>query len=138
MRGCEIKQLRWKDIDLIEKVLTVRKSKTEAGERVIPAQRRCVEYRPVALQTRPALRRGAARGLCVPACEASHFDATRPQTSWRTAWRSLTRLITCPACGTEQNPGKVCSAEKCGTDIGKVRSLLSGLRFHDLRAPCDY
>lgn len=36
MRGCEIKQLRWQDIDLIEKALTIRRSKTEAGERVIP------------------------------------------------------------------------------------------------------
>jgi len=36
MRGCEIKQLRWQDIDLMEKTLAIRKSKTEAGERVIP------------------------------------------------------------------------------------------------------
>jgi integrase len=36
MRGCEIKQLCWRDVDLMEKTLTVRKSKTEAGERVIP------------------------------------------------------------------------------------------------------
>ena len=35
MRGCEIKQLRWRDIDLMEKTLVVGKSKTEAGERVI-------------------------------------------------------------------------------------------------------
>ena len=133
MRGCEIKQLRWKDIDLIEKVLTVRKSKTEAGERVIPLN--ADAWNTVLLLYRRAQRFGEVRpeDYVFPACEASHFDATRPQTSWRTAWRSLTRLITCPACGTEQNPGKFCSAEKCGTDIGKVRSLLSGLRFHDLR-----
>jgi integrase len=31
MRGCEIKQLRWRDIDLIERTLTVRRSKTDAG-----------------------------------------------------------------------------------------------------------
>ena len=36
MRGCEIKGLRWRDVDLMEKTLTIRKSKTEAGERVIP------------------------------------------------------------------------------------------------------
>jgi integrase len=33
MRGCEIKQLRWRDVDLMERTLTVRRSKTEAGER---------------------------------------------------------------------------------------------------------
>jgi integrase len=36
MRGCEIKNLRWRDIDLMSKLLTIQKSKTEAGERVIP------------------------------------------------------------------------------------------------------
>jgi hypothetical protein len=36
MRGCEIKELRWRDVDLIGRSLTVKKSKTEAGERVIP------------------------------------------------------------------------------------------------------
>ncbi|WP_263376503.1 tyrosine-type recombinase/integrase [Granulicella aggregans] len=36
MRGCEIKELRWRDVDTIGRSLAVRKSKTEAGERVIP------------------------------------------------------------------------------------------------------
>jgi len=36
MRGCEIKQLRWRDLNLIDRTLTVAKSKTEAGERIIP------------------------------------------------------------------------------------------------------
>lgn len=36
MRACEIKQLRWRDIDLIGQSLTIQKSKTNAGERLIP------------------------------------------------------------------------------------------------------
>jgi integrase len=36
MRGCEIRGLRWHDVDFIERTLTIRRSKTEAGERVIP------------------------------------------------------------------------------------------------------
>src|SRR5207247_306767 len=36
MRGCEIKQLKWRDVDLMERTLTIRKSKTEAGERIMP------------------------------------------------------------------------------------------------------
>jgi integrase len=36
MRGCELKGLRWRDVNLIDRMLTVRRSKTEAGERVIP------------------------------------------------------------------------------------------------------
>jgi integrase len=36
MRGCEVKQLRWRDIDLMDQSLVIRRSKTLAGERVIP------------------------------------------------------------------------------------------------------
>ena len=36
MRSCEIKQVCWRDIDFMGRTLTIRKSKTEAGERVIP------------------------------------------------------------------------------------------------------
>jgi integrase len=133
MRGGEIKQLHWRDIDFMGKTLAVRHSKTDAGERVIPLNANA--YDVVLALYRRAQSFGEVRPehYIFPACEASHFDPTRPQTSWRTAWRNLTRLITCPACGTEQNPGKVCRDEKCRTEIEKVKSSLSGLRFHDLR-----
>jgi len=36
MRGCEIRGLRWADVDLDDNTLTIRKSKTDAGLRVIP------------------------------------------------------------------------------------------------------
>jgi integrase len=36
MRSCEIKWLRWSDVDLLKDTLNIRKSKTEAGVRVIP------------------------------------------------------------------------------------------------------
>ncbi len=36
MRGCEIRGLRWSDIDLLADTLAIRKSKTEAGVRIIP------------------------------------------------------------------------------------------------------
>ena len=36
MRGWEVKQLRWRDIDLMDHSLVIRRSKTLAGERVIP------------------------------------------------------------------------------------------------------
>jgi ribosomal protein L32 len=60
-------------------------------------------------------------------------DGTRHATTWRSAWRSLTRAISCPKCGELQQPGRECLNEKCKTDIHKVRSPLHGLRFHDLR-----
>ena len=36
MRGCEIKALRWYEVDFLASTATIRKSKTEAGQRVIP------------------------------------------------------------------------------------------------------
>ena len=68
-----------------------------------------------------------------PACENGNVDATQSQASWRTAWRKLTRLITCPRCGRSQDPGSVCRNEECRSDITRVHSPLQGLRFHDLR-----
>ena len=35
-RGCELKGLQWNDVDPFARSLTVRKSKTAAGERLIP------------------------------------------------------------------------------------------------------
>ena len=91
MRGCEIKQLRWRDVDLMEKTVTVRKSKTEAGERVIPLN--ADAWNAILSLYRRAQELGEVRPehYVFPACEASHFDPTRPQASWRTAWRNLTR-----------------------------------------------
>ena len=36
-QGCELKGLQWSDVDLFAKTLTIRKSKTAAGERIVPS-----------------------------------------------------------------------------------------------------
>ena len=36
MRACEIKALRWYDVDFLAGTVTIRRSKTEAGQRMIP------------------------------------------------------------------------------------------------------
>jgi len=36
MRASEIKALRWRDVDFLASTITIRKSETEAGQRVIP------------------------------------------------------------------------------------------------------
>jgi integrase len=122
MRACEIRGLQWRDIDLIGRTLTIRHSKTEAGERIIPLNTNgwaaVLELRkranimfgtelgpdwflfphgegqgPVA---QPKKRPGPAVSV--------RPDPTRPIVTWRTAWRHLTR-----------------------------EAGLAGLRFHDLR-----
>jgi len=145
MRGCEIKGLRWSDVDMIGRALTVKRSKTEAGERVIPLNSDAWEV-ILALYRR-------SQGL--GGFEPSHFlfpaikpdpkakkqgdgqkgkekiDPTRAVKSWRTAWRRLTRAIQCPECGLLQDAAVTCSG--CKADTKDVKSPFLGFRFHDLR-----
>jgi integrase len=107
MRACEIRGLRWRDIDARERVITVQKSKTRAGLRLIPlnndASAAILQLRR---RTRTLLGRPPLPDWYVfPRAEGNTKpDPTRPMSTWRTAWRRLTR-----------------------------EAGLSGLRFHDLR-----
>jgi len=78
MRSCEIKQLRWRDIDFMGKTLTIRKSKTEAGERVIPLN--ADAWETVLLLHRRAQGLGEIQPdhYVFPTCKASHFDPNPP------------------------------------------------------------
>jgi integrase len=133
MRGCEIKRLQWRDVDFLSRAILVRTSKTEAGQRLIPMNDEAYEM--------VARLRERAKGFngiqplhyVFPACEHGDVDPTRNQHSFRTAWRSLTRVILCPTCGKSQGPGKTCINRECRADIRSIRSSLDGLRFHDLR-----
>jgi len=117
-RGCELKSLQWSDVDLFARTLTIRTSKTAAGERVVPLT-------DVAISALARLRRRAEgfgtvepshyvfaafvpkftfSGKRVVDYNVTGFDPARHVKSWRTAWRTLTK--------------------KAG---------LPGFRFHDLR-----
>jgi integrase len=137
MRGCELKGLRWADVNLIDRTLSVGKSKTEAGERLIPLtpdafdtllklRKRAEMFGPVEaghfvfawfrpkfrLKSKPGMRGGTVAGM-----EAGNFDPTRPVGSWRTAWRTLRA-----------------AASKGDKEKGIPEMLqLANLRFHDLR-----
>jgi integrase len=138
MRAAEIRGLRRQTLDLIERTITVRRNttKTDAGERVIPLNRGAwaafVQWR------------NRAKLLCGSESQPDWYvfphaegftkaDPTRPMSTWRTAWRNLTRAINCPACGQLQQPAGTCANAECKADIRGVRSPLHGLRFHDLR-----
>jgi integrase len=120
MRGCEVRGLRWQDIDLTgdPPTLTIHKSKTAAGERVIPLTSEAFEAF-VKLRSRAELFgpthpkhyvfarfRSVARfeGNIIAERRMLSFDPTTPLRSWKKAWRKLT--------------------DEAG---------LKGLRFHDCR-----
>ncbi len=136
MRGCELKGLRWGDVDLLARTLSVRRSKTAAGERVIPLN---ADALATVLRLRERAKTQFGDSLSpdwylLPHAEGySKPDPTRPMSDWRSAWRSLTRAVECPACGQLQAPAEMCANDECKADTHTVRSPLHGLRFHDLR-----
>lgn len=117
-RGCELKGLQWSDVDLFARTLTIRKSKTAAGQRIVPLtdvacsalgrlRTRAESFGPI----EPSHYVFAAfapkftfSGKKVIGYNVTEFDPTKPLKSWRSAWRTLTK--------------------KAG---------LPGFRFHDLR-----
>lgn len=119
MRGCELKGLRWRRVDFMERTITVRRTttKTDAGERLIPLN-------PDAWAAILELRKRAKLSFggepqpdwyVFPHAEGkSKPDPTKPMSGWRSAWRSLTRTIQCPACGHLQKPSEACGNEECG------------------------
>src|ERR1022692_5226644 len=117
-RGCELKALQWSDIDLFARTLTIRKSKTAAGERTVPLtdvaasalarlRRRAEGFGPVESSHyvfAAFVPKFKFSGKKVIDYSVAGFDPTRHLNSWRSAWRTLTK--------------------KAG---------LPGFRFHDLR-----
>jgi integrase len=133
MRSCELKGLRWVDVEFDQRTITVRHSKTDAGRRVIPLNAPAWE---MVLQLRErAARIGAnlPQHYVFPACENGRIDPCKPQKSWRSAWRNLTKSIECPGCGLVQKPAKQCRRKRCRADIHRLKSPTANLRFHDLR-----
>ncbi len=138
MRGCELRGLRWCDVDLMERRLTIRRSKTSAGERVIPLN---TDAWQAIMQLRDRSKQLFGDALSTewyvfPRSEGFYRpDPTLAmgRGGWRTAWRRLSRAVLCPACGTLQEPGDICIRLECKAEIKDVRSPVAGLRFHDLR-----
>lgn len=117
-RGCELKGLQWSDVDLFARTLTVRRSKTAAGERLVPLtdvaasalarlRTRAESFGTVEPQHyvfAAFVPKFAFSGKKVIGYNVTKFDPKKPLKSWRSAWRTLTK--------------------KAG---------LPGFRFHDLR-----
>ncbi len=104
LRGCGLKGLRWSDIDLLDRALTVRRSKTRAGERVIPLNKNAMAAILELYHRAQAVGGTEPDHYVFPACENGRIEPTIAHKSWRSAWRSLRKA-----------------------------SVLHTLRFHDLR-----
>jgi integrase len=89
MLSFEIKALRWYDVDFLSRTVTIRKSKSEAGQRMIPLNQDALSAMRELYGRTSAIGGTHPNHFVFPACENDHFDPTVPQKSWRSAWRSL-------------------------------------------------
>jgi integrase len=105
-----LKGLRWGDVDLFSSILTFRKSKTTAGERVVPLtdvaasalarlRRRAESFGPVEqghFVFAAFTPRFTFNGKKVIGYAVTGWDPTRHIGSWRSAWRTLTKKAGMP------------------------------------------
>jgi integrase len=134
-RSVELKHLRWQDVDVFGGVLTVRRSKTEAGQRTIPLNGDGLAAIARLLERARAHNATALEHCVFPACENEVIDPNKPQKTWRTAWRSLVEE-------TAYQAGRSAAREALATNRKisaakeawkRAAAPFSGLRFHDLR-----
>jgi integrase len=104
MRPVEVKHLRRRDMDLVRKLLFVRRSKNESSHRVIPLNASAVEAAARMFERADLLGHTEPEHYLWPACQWGRYDPTKPMLKWDTAWRAL-----------------------------RDAAGLHGLRFHDLR-----
>ena len=134
-RGVEIKNLRWQDVDLFSRVATIRRSKTAAGHRTIPLNGDAMAALARLLERARAHGSSEPEHYVFPTCEHLTIDPTRPQKSWRTAWRKL-------VAETARRAGREAAREALESGWGlraaiaawkRAAAPFQGLRFHDLR-----
>jgi len=113
-RGCELKGLQWSDVDLFGRTLSIRRSKTAAGERVLPLtdvaasalarlRQRAEGFDPVEQSYyvfAAFLPKFTFSGKKIIDYNVTGFDPTRHVNSWRSAWRTLTKKRGCRASGS--------------------------------------
>jgi integrase len=104
MRPVEVKHLRRRDVDLVKKLVHVRRSKNESSHRVIPLNAPAIDAIARMLDRADLLGHTEPDHFLWPACQWGRYDGTKPMLKWDTAWRAL-----------------------------RDAAGLPGLRFHDLR-----
>lgn len=133
-RGVEIKNLRWQDVDLFGRVAAIRRSKTAAGHRTIPLNGDAMAALARLLERAHALGSSEPEHYVFPACEERIIDPSRPQKSWRTAWRKLVRE-TARSVGRDAAQEAIAHHPSLRVAIAAWKRAsvpIRGLRFHDL------
>ena len=134
-RGVEIRNIRWQDVDMFGREVAIRRSKTAAGHRTIPLNGDAMAALSSLLARAQELGSSQPEHYVFPTCEHITIDPTRPQKSWRTAWRKLAKE-TARRVGREAARDSLESGQRLRGAIAawkRAEMPLRGLRFHDLR-----
>ena len=131
-RGVELKHLRWADVDLFNQEMHIRRSKTESGHRTIPLVADAMTAFARLRDRAEKLGSDGPDHYVFPACERFQIDPLKPQRSWRTAWRSLTKKAA-ERSGAEAAELAVQEGRDPETARASGEAVFAGLRFHDLR-----
>lgn len=89
MRPVEVKHLRRCDVDLVKRLVYVRRSKNETSHRVIPLNASAIEAAARMFERADMLGHTESEHYLWPACRWGRFDPTKPMVKWDTAWRAL-------------------------------------------------
>jgi len=134
-RGVELKNLRWCDVDLFARSITIRRSKTQAGHRTIPVNADAVSALGHLRQRAEKIGSTDPEHFVFPSCEQNRIDPTKPQKSWRTAWRAL--VLEASGVAAREAERKVFEAggskEQAAEASARAAIPFRGFRFHDLR-----
>ena len=95
MRPKELRRLLWRDVDAFDRIATVRRSKTEAGTRVIPLNDEAWSAIAALKQRADNLGTGAPEHYVFHR-EWPKVVPTQPMNGWRSAWRSLRKAAGMP------------------------------------------
>jgi len=131
-RKVELLTLRWADVDLFTRALSIERSKTEAGHRLIP-----LNDEAMAAFSRLRKRAAFAGGgipehFVFPACENGVFDFEHHQKTFRTSWRTLVKAAAKRAGDKAAKLAVESEADPEGARLSAVKPF-QRFRFHDLR-----
>jgi integrase len=134
-RGVELKHLRWRDVDLFDRVAYIRRSKTKAGHRPIPLNTDAMAALSHLRLRATGFGSTDPEHYVFPACQRNKIDATKPQKTWRTAWRSLVKE-TAKQAGRAAVKTVLAQTDRISAAKAAYRRAaepFKGLRFHNLR-----
>jgi len=134
-RSVELKHVRWRDVNFLDQEVTIARSKSEVGHRLIPLNGDALAALARLKERAEANGATEPEDYIFPACEHGIIDRSKPQKSWRTAWRALVRKT-----GRIAGRQAAKAALEAGGGINKAKAAWKraakayrGLRFHDLR-----